>query len=107
MRRAGQTDYSNYGGTRIFNLAKNVPAGTNKGTFYAFWQTITTDVRTNTGKTLVALNAGDPEAEAVMRLGMTLEQNAISSIPGTFGPQPTNKPTLVWSEQNNQKLHEV
>ena len=25
-----------------------------------------TDVRTNTGKTLVALNAGDPDAEAVM-----------------------------------------
>lgn len=98
--RAGQTDYSNYGGKRIFNLAKGT-AGANKGTFYAFWQAITTDVRTATGKPLVALAAADPDAKAVMRLGMTLEQNGISAIPLTFGAQASDKPTITWSEQNN------
>jgi len=98
--RAGQTDYANYGGKRIYDVMKGV-TGANKGTFYAFWQAITSDVRTDTGKALVALTAADPDAQAVMRLGMTLEQNGISAIPATFGFLATDKPTLTWSEQNN------
>ncbi len=42
--RAGQSDQSNFGALKVFNLMKGVVA--NKGTFYGFWKTIDSDLAT-------------------------------------------------------------
>jgi hypothetical protein len=97
--RGGQADASHFGAQKIFSLMKAVSA-TTKGTFYGFWQTINADVRTAADKPLVNLAAADPDAKAVALLGSTLEQNDIASTPLTMGDQPTDKPTIDWTENN-------
>ena len=78
--RAGQSDQSNFGALKIFNLMKNV--ANNKGSFYGFWKTIDSDLASTPADMAdVGLPATAPTAQGVALLGSTLEQNDISSVP--------------------------
>jgi hypothetical protein len=98
--RAGQSDKSNFGAEKIFNLMKNVAA--NKGSFYGFWKTIDSDLATTPADmVLVGLSPTAPTAQGVALLGSTLEQNDIASVPVTTGLVAANQPKITWTEENN------
>jgi hypothetical protein len=86
-------DYTTYGVSGTYALMNG------KGKFYNYWQALNADTRANKAK--VGLVNADPDAKAVARLGSTLEEYAISSIPLTFGATADTTPTLEWTEQNN------
>ena len=98
--RAGQSDQSNFGALKIFNLMQNV--ANNKGSFYGFWRTLDSDLASTPADMAdVGLPATAPTAQGVALLGSTLEQNDISSVPVTIGKVAQNNPVITFTEENN------
>ncbi|HQY87167.1 MAG TPA: PEP-CTERM sorting domain-containing protein [Tepidisphaeraceae bacterium] len=82
-------DYSSFGAPKVYEKMNGV------GTMYAYWQTMNATARADKS------NVGNPstDAETVGRMGYTLEEYGIASVPVTTGVVPL-LPTLTWNEQN-------